>query len=54
MRILLTGANGFTGQHFSRIATEAGHEVIPLQSDITDSKELETEILLIQPEYVLH
>lgn len=36
MRILLTGASGFTGRHFQHHATRAGHDVVPLRADLTD------------------
>lgn len=36
MRILLTGASGFTGRHLQAQATQAGHGVVPLTADLTD------------------
>lgn len=54
MKILITGANGFTGQHFSKIAQALGHEPIGLRSDITDPIALEKEILSISPSAVAH
>lgn len=44
MRILLTGANGFTGRHFKEIALKNNHEVIQLRSDLTDFSYLESEL----------
>jgi GDP-6-deoxy-D-talose 4-dehydrogenase len=37
MRILLTGASGFTGQHFLQLATGYGHEIVDLSTDLTDA-----------------
>lgn len=37
MRILLTGASGFTGLHFDHLAKHHGHEVIDLSVDLTDA-----------------
>ncbi len=54
MKILVTGANGFTGRHFSKIAKDAGHNVVPLQSNLTDAKELSLEVKSVSPELVLH
>lgn len=54
MKILVTGAKGFTGQHFSKLATEAGHEVVPLQSNLNEIEALDAEILRVSPDYVIH
>jgi nucleoside-diphosphate-sugar epimerase len=54
MRILLTGADGFTGKHFSSAALAAGHEVVPLTCDITNHSQVEEEILAARPTHVLH
>ena len=54
MKILLTGAGGFTGRHFSRAATRAGHQVLPLLSDLTDVPALHAEVAQAQPDAVLH
>jgi nucleoside-diphosphate-sugar epimerase len=44
LKILLTGAQGFTGRVFASRATEAGHEIAPLRADLTDDKALRSEI----------
>jgi GDP-6-deoxy-D-talose 4-dehydrogenase len=37
MRILLTGASGFTGRHFQAQAIGLGHMVLALDADLTDT-----------------
>lgn len=37
MRILLTGASGFTGRHFQQVAAASGHEIVDLPVNLTDS-----------------
>lgn len=54
MKILLTGANGFTGLHFTKTAVAAGYIVHALRSDITDSAALETEVLEASPDLIAH
>lgn len=54
MRILLTGAQGFTGQQFTRSATAEGHEVLPLRSDLTDAQALSSEVAGMAFEAVVH
>jgi len=54
VRLLLTGAPGFTGRHFTKIATISGYEVIALKADLTDAKAVNDEVLSIQPEVVVN
>lgn len=54
MRLLLTGANGFTGKYFTDLAKVRGYQVYPLYSDLLDKKSLFSEINSIQPEFVVH
>lgn len=54
MKILLTGANGFTGRLFTEQATAAGHEVAPLRADLTDRKALLQQVLASVPDAVVH
>ena len=54
MKILLTGADGFTGLSFTKAAQAEGHEVIPLLADLREPLKLKEEILISQPEAVVH
>lgn len=54
MRILLTGADGFTGRHFLNQAKLLGHEVIALKADLTDSEAVFSEVQAFRPSHVLH
>ena len=54
MKLLLTGADGFTGRPFRKHAEAAGFEVIPLRADLTDAEAIGQEVLAAQPDYVVH
>lgn len=54
MKILLSGARGFTGKYFRELAVQLGHTVYDLKSNIRDEKGLTTEVATIQPEAVVH
>lgn len=54
MRILLTGANGFTGRPFAQQASAAGHEVVALRADLTHRENLLQEVLDLQPDAAVH
>ena len=54
MKILLTGADGFTGRHFAEQATGAGHQIMPLLADLRDEAALRSEVLAVQPDAVVH
>lgn len=54
LRILVSGADGFTGQHFVSLASQAGCEVFALQSDLTQLADLRREVLEVKPDYVVH
>ena len=54
MKILLTGAAGFTGRHFAQFARAAGHEVVPLLADLTDQETLLQQVLEAAPDSVVH
>jgi nucleoside-diphosphate-sugar epimerase len=51
---MLTGANGFTGRHFKKHASDSGHEVIPLKANLTDRHAITKEVQHIAPEAVVH
>jgi nucleoside-diphosphate-sugar epimerase len=53
-KLLLTGAAGFTGQRFTEAAQQAGYEVRPLVSDLTDAKAVASEVAASAPDYVVH
>lgn len=52
--LLLTGADGFTGQHFYAAAQKQGCEVYALQSDLTSPGELERELSGRTFDHVVH
>lgn len=54
MRILLTGADGFTGRFFMMAAVRAGHEVVPLSADLTNRGAVVAKVLEIKPDAVIH
>lgn len=54
MRILVTGANGFTGRHFMEAATAAGHEPVPLHTDLRDADGVAREIAQLRPDAAVH
>jgi len=55
LNILLTGAKGFTGRHFTAAAQAAEHQVISLAADLTDKVALWNELEAASPpEAVVH
>jgi nucleoside-diphosphate-sugar epimerase len=54
LNILLTGAKGFTGQHFIAAATAAGHVLTPLRANLRDIPALRAEVSSIRPDAVVH
>lgn len=54
LKILLTGTDGFTGRHFAVMAQAAGHDVLPLQANLTDRAAVLAEVLAAAPEAVVH
>lgn len=57
-RLLLTGADGFTGRHLSEAAIkggyDAGYTVHALRADLTDAAALAAEVARIAPTHVVH
>ncbi len=54
MKLLLTGAEGFTGHHFRKAAEKFGHEVVDLKSDLLDKSAVFNEVNDVLPDCVLH
>jgi GDP-6-deoxy-D-talose 4-dehydrogenase len=52
--ILLTGADGFTGQHLTREAVKRGYRVQPLRSDLIDADNIASELSGNIFDYVVH
>jgi nucleoside-diphosphate-sugar epimerase len=52
--ILLTGADGFTGQHFSKAAIDRGYLVHTLASDLLDAEALASELSSTAFDYIVH
>lgn len=54
MRILLTGADGFTGRHFIERAHAGGHEVAPLRADLTQADAVAQEVASTDADAAVH
>lgn len=54
MKILLTGAAGFTGRFFADVAEKAGHVTVPLLANLTDKQSLINEVASVCPDAVVH
>lgn len=54
MRVLVTGLDGFTGQHVQNELTKHAHVVEGLACNLLDAASLEAEIKEKQPEAVIH
>lgn len=53
-RVLITGADGFTGRHLTTFLLGSGYEVFHLSSDLLDTVNLDKELLAINPDFVIH
>jgi nucleoside-diphosphate-sugar epimerase len=54
LKILITGANGFTGQHFAKFAHDAGYETISLTSNLNDIPSIELEVIEANADFIAH
>lgn len=54
MRILLTGAEGFTGRHLTKHAEARGHNILPLRADLTDPEAVQREVVELAPDAAVH
>lgn len=54
MRLLLTGADGFTGIHLAAAAKSSGYEVFALQGNLQDAKSVCQQVLEIAPTHLIH
>lgn len=53
-RILITGAQGFTGRYLAALLRQLGHEVFALQADIRDFAVLCAEVQAVNPTHIVH
>ncbi len=53
-KILITGAQGFTGRYLATLLKQTGHEVVALQADIRDLDVLVDEVKTINPTHIVH
>jgi len=54
LKVLITGQNGFTGRYLRAELAAHGHDVVGLQSDLTDATGLAEEMQRVQPDWVAH
>lgn len=54
MKILVTGASGFTGHAFVRAAKSAGHTIVSVRANLTDAAALKAELLDADFDAVVH
>jgi nucleoside-diphosphate-sugar epimerase len=54
MRLLLTGASGFTGIHLAKAAREVGYTVIELEGDLCDKVSVVKQIAQNKPTHAIH
>ena len=54
MKIIITGARGYLGQHFQKFLSDQGETVIPSHTDIGNLEQVRTELKENQPDIVLN
>jgi GDP-6-deoxy-D-talose 4-dehydrogenase len=54
LRMLVTGADGFTGVHFVKQARKVGYEVFEFNADLTNPVAIQNQVNEAQPDVVVH
>jgi GDP-6-deoxy-D-talose 4-dehydrogenase len=54
LRMLVTGADGFTGVHFVKQASQAGHDVYAFNTDLTNPQAVQAQVDAAEPDMVVH
>ena len=54
LRMLVTGADGFTGVHFVKQAKESGYEVFEFNANLTDPQAVQVQVNAAAPDVVVH
>ncbi|HCG94238.1 MAG TPA: epimerase [Halieaceae bacterium] len=53
-KVLVTGAEGFTGRYLQRELSKHGYECIGLKSDLLNKDAVLSEVVTVSPNYVIH
>lgn len=53
-RILITGAQGFTGRYLAALLRQSGYDVVALQADIRELDVLVNEVKAVNPTHIVH
>jgi GDP-6-deoxy-D-talose 4-dehydrogenase len=54
LKVLVTGADGFTGVHFVKQAREAGYDVFAFNADLTNPQAVQAQVDAAAPDLVVH
>jgi nucleoside-diphosphate-sugar epimerase len=54
LRMLVTGADGFTGVHFVKQAREVGYDVFAFNADLTSPQAVQAQVDAAAPDVVVH